>query len=271
MVDGFTIFGVKIYFYALIIITGALLGAVLASKEAKRRGFDSDIVWDLLPWLLMAGIIGARIWHVLTPDSTLLINGKNPYFIHPLQIFNIRKGGLGIPGAVMAGVLAPWIYCRHKKLSFMTWVDIVAPAVALGQAVGRWGNFFNQEVYGMPSNLPWAIPIDPAHRLPGFENVERYHPTFLYESIWNLLNMAVLLVVARKFKDKLIAGDIFFLYLAIYSFGRFFLEFIRIVNSPIAGINSNQTLMAIVFIGSTATLIVRHLSPRKPAENTAAN
>ncbi|HOV05780.1 MAG TPA: prolipoprotein diacylglyceryl transferase [Anaerolineaceae bacterium] len=154
MVDGFTIFGIKIYFYALIIIAGALLAAVLASKEAKRRGFDSDIVWDLLPWLLMAGIIGARIWHVLTPDSTLLINGKNPYFIHPLQIFNIRKGGLGIPGAVMAGVLALWIYCRRKKLSFMTWVDIVAPAVALGQAVGRWGNFFNQECMVCPPIFP---------------------------------------------------------------------------------------------------------------------
>ena len=173
MINGFTIFGIKIYFYALIIITGALLGAFIASREAKRRGFDGEIVWDLLPWVLMAGIIGARIWHVLTPDSTLLIDGKNPYFLRPLEILNIRKGGLGIPGGVMAGVLALWIYTRKKKLSFLTWLDILAPGLALGQAIGRWGNYFNQEVYGMPSNLPWAIKIDQAHRLPGFENIER--------------------------------------------------------------------------------------------------
>lgn len=258
MINGFTIFGIKIYFYALIIIAGALLAAVLAAKEAKRRGFNSDIVWDLLPWLLMAGIIGARIWHVLTPDETLLIDGKNPYFLRPLEIFNIRNGGLGIPGAVMAGVLALWIYARKKKLDFLTWLDITAPAVALGQAVGRWGNFFNQEVYGMPSNLPWAIKIDPAHRLPGFENIERYHPTFFYEFLWNLLNMFVLLWVARKFKEQLKPGDIFFLYLIIYSFGRFMLEFIRIVNSPIAGVNSNQALMGVIFVASIIVMIVRH-------------
>jgi phosphatidylglycerol:prolipoprotein diacylglycerol transferase len=263
MINGFTIFGVKIYFYALIIIAGALLAAVLASKEAKRRGFNTDIVWDLLPWLLMAGIIGARIWHVLTPDETLLIDGKNPYFLRPLEIFNIRNGGLGIPGAVMAGALALWIYTRKKKLNFLTWADIIAPGLALGQAIGRWGNFFNQEVYGKPTNLPWGIKIDLAHRLPGFENVERYHPTFFYEFLWNLLNMFVLLWVARKFKEKLKPGDIFFLYLIIYSFGRFMLEFIRIVNSPIAGINSNQALMGFIFVASMIVMFVRHKRPSK--------
>ncbi len=270
MINGFTIFGIKIYFYALIIITGALLGAFIASREAKRRGFDGEIVWDLLPWVLMAGIIGARIWHVLTPDSTLLIDGKNPYFLRPLEILNIRKGGLGIPGGVMAGVLALWIYARKKKLSFLTWLDILAPGLALGQAIGRWGNYFNQEVYGMPSNLPWAIKIDQAHRLPGFENIERYHPTFLYEFIWNLLNMFFLLWVARKFKDRLKPGDVFFLYMIIYSFGRFMLEFIRIVNSPIAGINSNQALMGVIFVGSIIALIIRHKAKSKVEERNEA-
>ncbi len=258
MINGFNIFGIKIYFYALIIIAGALLGAFLASREAKRRGYDGDIIWDLLPWVLMAGIIGARLWHVLTPDSTLLIDGKNPYFLRPLEILNIRKGGLGIPGAIMAGVLALWIYCRRKKLSLLTWLDILAPGLALGQAIGRWGNYFNQEVYGMPSNLPWAIKIDEAHRLPGYLDVERYHPTFLYEFIWNLLNMALLLWVARRFKDKLKPGDVFFIYMIIYAVGRFLLEFIRIVNSPIAGINSNQALMVIVFAAASIALFVRH-------------
>ena len=263
MINGFTIFGIKIYFYALIIITGALLGAVLASREARRRGLDKDLIWDILPWVLIAGIIGARIWHVLTPDSTMLIDGKNPYFLRPIEILNIRNGGLGIPGAVMAGVLALWIYCRKKKVNFKLLLDILAPGLALGQAIGRWGNFFNQEVYGLPSNLPWAIKIDEAHRLPEFADVERYHPTFLYEFIWNILNMLVLLWITRKFEGKLKHGDVFLVYLIIYPVGRFLLEFIRIVYSPIAGINSNQVLMAVIAIAAAITLFVRHWPKKK--------
>ncbi len=108
MVNGFTIFGIKIYFYALIIITGAILGALLAARVAKKRGMDPDIVWDILPWVLIAGIIGARIWHVLTPDSTMLIDGKNPYFIRPIEIFNIRNGGLAGKGSVLHAGLTHW-------------------------------------------------------------------------------------------------------------------------------------------------------------------
>lgn len=263
MINGFTIFGIKIYFYALIIIAGALLGALLASREARRRGINGDIIWDILPWVLIAGIIGARIWHVLTPDSTMLVDGKNPYFTRPIEMLNIRNGGLGIPGGVMAGVLALWIYCRKKKMNFLLLLDILAPGLALGQAIGRWGNFFNQEVYGLPSNLPWAIKIDEAHRLPEFADVERYHPTFLYEFIWNILNMLVLLWISRKFAGKLKNGDVFLVYLIIYPVGRFLLEFIRIVYSPIAGINSNQVLMAIIAVAAAVTLVVRHLPKRK--------
>jgi phosphatidylglycerol:prolipoprotein diacylglycerol transferase len=262
MINGFTIFGLKIYFYALIIITGALLGAYLASREAKRRGFDPEMIWDALPWLLFAGIIGARIWHILTPPASMLIDGKNPYFIFPqglLEMLNVRNGGLGIPGAVMAGVLALWIYARKKKISFASWLDIAAPGLALAQAIGRWGNFFNQEVYGLPSKLPWAIFIDAAHRLPGYENIERYHPTFFYEFLWSLLNMFLLLWLSRKFSDKLKKGDIFLVYLIVYPVGRFLLEFIRLEYSPIAGININQTVMAVIAVLSSGFLIYRHL------------
>lgn len=264
MINGITIFGIKIYFYALIIIAGALLAAVLAAREAKRRGLDGEIIWDILPWVLIAGIIGARLWHVFTPPASMLIDGKNPYFIHPLEVFNIRNGGLGIPGAVMAGVLALWLYCRKKKLSFVTWLDIIAPGLALAQGIGRWGNFFNQEVYGLPSTLPWAIKIDAAHRLPQYAQFETYHPTFLYEFIWNLVNMGVLLWLGRKFPEKLKQGDIFLVYCIIYPVGRFLLEFIRIEYSPIAGINFNQTLMAVIAIAATAVLIVRHLKKKTP-------
>jgi len=260
--DGFVIFGLKIYFYALVIITGAILGAYLASREAKRRGFNPDMVWDVLPWLLIAGIIGARIWHIFTPSSSILIDGKNPYFIRPIEMLNFRQGGLGIPGGVMAGVLALWIYARKKKTSFITWLDILIPGVALAQAIGRWGNFFNQEIYGLPSTLPWAIYIDPAHRLAGFENFSTYHPTFFYEFLWNLMNMGLLLLLPRKLGDKLKPGDNFLVYLIVYPVGRFLLEFIRLEYSPIAGININQTVMAIIAVVSAAFLVARHLKKK---------
>jgi phosphatidylglycerol---prolipoprotein diacylglyceryl transferase len=264
MSDGFSILGLKVHYYGVIIMFGAVLAAFLAVREAKRRNIDGEIVWDLLPWLLIAGILGARIWHILTPPASMLINGTNPYLIHPLDALKIWNGGLGIPGAVMGGALALFIYCRGKKISFLTWVDIIAPGLALAQAVGRWGNFVNQELYGLPSSLPWAIYIDPAHRLPGFANVAYYQPTFLYESLWNLLNMAVLLVLGRKMADKLKAGDLFLIYMVTYSFGRFLLEFIRVDYSPIAGLNINQTLMAVVFVLSLAGLLARHLIKRTP-------
>lgn len=260
--DGFVIFGLKIYFYALVIITGAILGAYLASREAKRRGFNPDMVWDVLPWLLIAGIIGARIWHIFTPSSSILIDGKNPYFIRPIEMLNFRQGGLGIPGGVMAGVLALWIYARKKKVSFITWLDLLIPGVALAQAIGRWGNFFNQEIYGLPSTLPWAIYIDPAHRLAGFENFSTYHPTFFYEFLWNLMNMGLLLLLPRKLGDKLKPGDNFLVYLIVYPVGRFLLEFIRLEYSPIAGININQTVMAIIAVVSAAFLVARHLKKK---------
>jgi phosphatidylglycerol---prolipoprotein diacylglyceryl transferase len=271
MINGFTIFGIKIYFYAIIIIAGALLGAFVASKEAKRRGHDPEIIWDILPWVLIAGIIGARIWHILTPPESMLIDGRNPYFIHPLEMFNIRAGGLGIPGAVIGGVIALWIYCRKTRISFSDWLDMLAPGLALAQAIGRWGNFFNQEVYGLPSNLPWAIKIDPAHRLPQYANVERYHPTFLYEFIWNLINMGILLWISRKFGDRLKSGDIFLIYLVIYPVGRFLLEFIRIEYSPIAGLNINQTVMAVIAVVSSVALVIRHWKKTPKAEPTAAD
>ena len=255
--DGIIIFGLKIYFYALVIITGALLGAFLATKEAKRRGYNPEIIWDVLPWILIAGIIGARLWHVFTPSSSILVNGVNPYFIHPLEAFNIRNGGLGIPGGVIAGALALFLYTRKKKLVFASWLDVLAPGVALAQGIGRWGNFFNQELYGLKTNVTWfpfAVKI----------NNEYYLATFFYEFVWNLLNMCLLLWLPRKLGDKMKPGDNFLIYMFFYGIGRFLLEFIRIEYSPIAGININQTIMGIVVVASLAVLIVRHLKKKEP-------
>jgi len=168
------------------------------------------------------------------------------------------KGGLGIPGGVIGGALALIIYTKSKKLSFWQWADFIAPGLLIGQSIGRWGNFVNQEVYGRPSNLPWAITIDPQYRITGFEFVEKYHPLFLYESLLNLVGAGVLLWIDRKFKDKLFKGDIFFGYLIWYSTIRFFLEFLRLDPSPVNGININQTSMLVVGVLAAIILVLRH-------------
>jgi phosphatidylglycerol:prolipoprotein diacylglycerol transferase len=261
-----------IYFYGILITLGVVVATLLASAQAKRRGQDPEIIWDMLFWVVIAGIVGARIWHVLTPPPSMIAQGITTqyYLTHPLLMIDIRNGGLGIPGAVIGGVLAMWIYTRRKKLGLVTWLDITAPGLALAQAIGRWGNFFNQELYGAPTNLPWKIFIDPAHRLPGFENIAYYHPLFLYESLWNLANMVILLLLSRRFSDRLKIGDIFLTYLVIYPVGRFLLDFLRLDASRVAGINANQTLSAIVAVVAAVVLIWRHWptrSTKSPKEN----
>jgi phosphatidylglycerol---prolipoprotein diacylglyceryl transferase len=267
MPDGITIFGFKIYFYGILIMLGALAATWLSARRAKEYGQNPDTAWDILPWALIGGIIGARVWHILTPPASMVEQGITTayYLTHPLEALNPRNGGLGIPGAVIGGLLAVYIYTRRKGLNILVWVDIVAPGLALAQAIGRWGNFFNQEVYGAPTNLPWAIPISPANRLPEYASIEYYHPLFLYESIWNTLNVIFLLWASRRYKNWLKPGDVFLLYLIFYSDGRILLEFLRLDPSPVAGIlNFNQNFMAVIGILSLATLIWRHRS-RQPA------
>jgi phosphatidylglycerol:prolipoprotein diacylglycerol transferase len=257
---GFQIGQYTIYYYGIIIMLGAIAAAWLAAVEARRRGQSSDIVWDGLVWVLIGGIIGARIWHILTPPASMVEAGYTTmyYLTHPLNAINIRAGGLGIPGAVIGGLLAMYIFTRRRKLEFAFWLDVAAPALALGQAIGRWGNFFNQELYGSPSNLPWAITISPEYRLPGYENQATYHPLFLYESLWNFGIVVLLLWLGRKYQDRLINGDIFLVYLIAYPLGRFLLEFLRLDPARVGGININQTIMLLVAIVSAVTLIWRH-------------
>ncbi len=226
------------------------------------------MVWDGLIWVLIGGILGARIWHILTPPPSMVAIGITTgwYLTHPLDMISTWNGGLGIPGAIIGGVIALYLFCRRRKVSFLIWLDIAAPGVALGQAIGRWGNYVNQELYGAPSNLPWAIHIDANHRLPGYQNVETYHPIFLYELLWSLMNMAVLLWLGRRHADRLKSGDIFLVYLIIYPLGRFLLEFLRLDASRVAGLNANQTMMAIVALAATATLIWRHRTPATVGE-----
>ncbi len=257
---GFHIGPLYVRFYGVILMLGALAGAYLADREARRRGQDPELVWDGLVWVLIGGIIGARLWHIFTPTPTDIAVGRTTYYYltHPLVALDTRQGGLGIPGAVIGGALALYLFTRRRKTSFAMWVDVAAPGLALGQAIGRWGNFVNQELYGLPTKLPWGIYIEPQYRLPGFTEFERFHPLFLYESLWNLMNMGVLLWLGRKYRDRLIPGDLLLVYAIIYPVGRFLLEFIRLNSSEIAGINANQTFMLVVAMVSAAVLAGRH-------------
>ena len=279
MCPGIPIGPICIRFYGILIMLGAVAAAFLAQYEARRRKLNTELVWDGLIWVLIGGIIGARLWHIFTPPPSMLVLDPvtnqlaNPYFVHNaslitniIDMLSIWKGGLGIPGAVIGGGLALYIFCRRKKMSFLLWADIAAPGVALAQAIGRWGNYFNQELYGKPSNLPWAIKID--RPLAGFEQFSTFHPLFLYESIWNLMNMGFLLWMERRFADKLKEGDIFLAYLIGYSTGRFFLEFLRL-DAPIIGtINFNQTFMLGVALVSGFLLFWRHRKGTTPDVGT---
>jgi len=257
MPEGFPVGPLFVRFYGIILMLGAVAGAWLATREAKRRGYEPEIVWDLLTYLLIGGIIGARLWHILTPPPSSGVTASW-YLTHPLDALAIWKGGLGIPGAVIGGLVVLYFYARRNKLNFAEWTDIASPSLALGQGIGRWGNYFNQELYGAPTNLPWKIFIDPAHRLADYFEVEYYHPLFLYESLWNIANMFLLLWISRRYADQLKHGDIFLTYLVVYPVGRFFLDFLRLDASMVGGININQTIMAVVAVCAGAALFLRH-------------
>lgn len=256
-----------IRFYGILIMSGVILAAYLAARLAKKNGQDPERIWDMLPWALVLGIVGARLWHILTPPPSMVAQGVDTmyYLTHPLDALAVWNGGLGILGAVAGGALGAYIYLRKNGLSFMQWADFVAPGVLLAQAIGRWGNFINQELYGAPSNLPWAIYIDPAFRLPEFADVAYYHPTFLYESILNLLAVGLLLWMGKRFHDVLIHGDIFLAYLVVYPVIRFFMEFLRLDSSTVGGININQWMMLGIAVLAAVAIYVRHRTYRPEA------
>jgi phosphatidylglycerol:prolipoprotein diacylglycerol transferase len=241
-----------ITYYGIILMLGALAGAWMAEREARRRGLNSELVWDGLIWVLIGGVVGARLWHVFTPPPSMVAAGYTTsfYLTHPLDLINTRLGGLGIPGAIIGGGLALYWFCRRRHFSFALWADIAAPGVALGQAIGRWGNYVNQEVYGARTDLPWGIYIE--------REGAKFHPLFFYESVWNLANMVLLLWLGRRYPDRLKEGDLLLVYMITYPVGRFMLEFLRLDSALVNGININQAIAAIVALIGAGLLFWRH-------------
>ncbi|MFC2035639.1 prolipoprotein diacylglyceryl transferase [Chloroflexota bacterium] len=239
--------------YGIFIMLGISAAIIVAITEVRRREEDTNHIFRMALIAIPLGIIGARLYHV--------IDLWDYYMQNPGQIF--RLNGLGIFGALIAGALGLFIYTRWKKISILRWLDIVVPGVILAQAIGRWGNFFNQELYGYPTDLPWAIAIDPSHRIPGYEAFSHFHPLFLYESLWNILGFSLLILLGRKLKHRLLDGDIFFLYVIYYSLGRFFLEGLKINVWTFASIPTARWVTGIAIIASTAIMIYRRYRLRQ--------
>lgn len=224
-------------------------GAWLA--DAPWRPWNPDHVWNGLMWCLILAIIGARLYHVLTPSPSMAAVGiQSPldYFRNPYQLINLRDGGLGIYGGLAGGALGLFIYARRQRIPALAWADLAVVGVALGQVFGRWGNFFNQELYGRPTDLPWAITIDPIYRLPDYANATHFHPAFLYESLWNLLTFIVLLTLLQRYSHRLRTGDSTAMYLIFYAIGRILLETVRLDSRTVTlvGIDLNVAVATLV-------------------------
>ncbi len=255
-----------IRWYGLLITTGIVAAAFVATREARRRGENPDHVWDMLTWVVIAGIVGARLYHVVSNPAPG--GGLSYYLANPVKILYIWEGGLGIYGAVAGGLLAVYLYARRHRLAFWRWADIGIVGLPLAQAIGRWGNFFNQELYGYPTTLPWGIRIDQAHRLPQFADLPpdtRFHPTFLYESLWNVMVFGVLLWLSRRFGSRLKDGDLVLVYGILYPLGRILVETQRPDAWTIAGIPTAQWIGGFSILVCSVALWWRHRSPRRVA------
>jgi phosphatidylglycerol:prolipoprotein diacylglycerol transferase len=271
----FPVFGqtsLPIYWYGILIVLGAIAGAFLAAVEAKRRDLDPDHVWNGLLFALVFGVIGARLYHIVStlsdPNMTTL---AQQYLSDPISMLNPRTGGLGIYGAVAGGLFGLWIYTHYARLKFWQWVDIAMPGLALGQAIGRWGNFFNQELYGYPTTMPWGIPIDQIHRLAQFASLPdttRFHPTFLYESLAMLIVAGILFYVGRRNSNRLKMGDMLLLYGMLYPLVRFFTEMQRPDAWKIADVPTAQIIAVAAFVICGVWFAYRHTGPATTTRQT---
>ena len=218
---AFSLIGLDVRWYALFMLAGVVAGVVLTRVLAARIGLEPDWVIDATPWVVLFSIVGARAYYVVL---------RSDHFVsQPVEAINIRLGGLSFHGALIAGTIAFAVLCRRAHQPFLRWSDAVVPGVALAQAIGRWGNWANQEAFGTPTTAPWGLWIDLDRRPAEFASVDRFHPTFLYESLFNLANAALLSWVALHVpgSERLRHGDVLAIYLINYGIARFLIERIR--------------------------------------------
>ena len=247
---AFELFGLQIYWYAIIIVSGIALALWMSNREAVRVGLKEDDMTNFILWALPIAIIGARLYYILFD--------LEPYLADPIQIFNIRSGGLSIYGGLIAAVIVLIVYTRHNFIDPWLFLDVVAPGVMLGQAMGRWGNFTNHEAYGGETTRQF---LESLH-LPQFIINNMYidgafrQPTFFYESMWSLLGLILILIIRKKVAVK--RGELFLGYVTWYSFGRFFVEGMRTDSLYFfGGLRVSQVLSLVLFVGGIALLYYR--------------
>jgi len=237
--------------YGLFIALGVVLAVWVARRRWEATGGDPDAIGDVATWAVPAGFVGARLYHVVTDwhrfDDDLV------------GIVKVWEGGLGIPGGILGGALVGVWHARRRGYDVPTLMDAVAPAIPLAQAVGRLGNWFNQELFGRPTDLPWALEIDPEHRPAGYETVETFHPTFLYEALWNVALALFLIWLGRRRPMR--AGQLFWLYVGGYGLGRLWVEALRIDTATrIAGVRVNIWVSSFTILAAAAVFLWRRRS-----------
>jgi prolipoprotein diacylglyceryl transferase len=253
------------HMYGIILAVGVLVGVYLSEHRWRRRGYPKDGIYDISFWVVIWGVIGARLYHVIS-DYELFEHDQ-------VRAFQIWRGGLSIWGAVIGGAIAVIVITYRRKLPTLVVMDCLAPGIVLAQAIGRWGNYFNQELFGKPSTLPWALEIAPQHRPVGYVQYATFQPTFLYESLACLAIFAILLLVEHRTRLKV--GQTFALYIALYTFARFFFENMRIdPANKIAGMRLNAWVSIILFVFGVAWFVwlgrhepeQRHPGETRPGE-----
>jgi len=255
---AFNIGSLEIRWYGIMLVIGIIAAMLLARAEAKRRGENPDHIYTAMLLVVPLGFIGARAYHVIDQWSY--------YSQTPVEIFG--GAGLGIFGAVIGGAIGGIIYTKWKKLNTLRWFDICAPGLILAQAIGRWGNYFNQELYGPPTDLPWGITITNVNqRIPPYNDLTTYplttlfHPDFLYESIWNLIGFGLMMWIGRKYAHKLLDGDMLSLYLIWYPVGRILVEMLRPDAWIVSGIPTAQIVSVILILIGVGLAIYRRRQP----------
>jgi phosphatidylglycerol---prolipoprotein diacylglyceryl transferase len=242
----FQIGSITLRWYGLLIACAVLIGVNLSMYLAKKRGMSAEMIGDLAIWLVLAAIPGARLYYVLF---------KWDYYQNHLnEIASIWQGGIAIHGAILGGTLAAFIFSKVKNLNFWELADVVAPSVAIGQAIGRWGNFFNSEAFGSPTNLPWKLYIPFSRRPAEFQEQDYFHPTFLYESLWNLGVFGILMFLFHRglhSRRPLRNGSLFMIYLIVYSLGRVWIEGLRTDSLMVGSLKMAQVISFVgVVIGA---------------------